>query len=215
MTLSNGLGLESASALQGFDVMPVGTLVALAMKILPGNIGIENLLKRSAKGDAEYLGAEFTVIGGEFDKRKIWSNLTLDGTTAGHAQAGVTSRALLRAIYESAHGLDPKDTSPAARARLAGATLASLNGASFLATLDIEPGGPRDGGGFFKDKNVIGKVLRVGDPDYRKLDQPPPAPIERSIPPVQSQTPPPAPSSAPAAATALTAIVRPTWSQES
>ena len=30
---------------------------------------------------------------------------------------------------------------------------------------------------------MIGKVLRVGDKGYRKLDQPPPMPIERSAPP--------------------------------
>ena len=34
---------------------------------------------------------------------------------------------------------------------------------------------------------MIGKVLRLGDQGYRKLDQPPPAPIERSAPPATAQ----------------------------
>ena len=37
--------------------------------------------------------------------------------------------------------------------------------------------------GNYRDKNVIGKVLRVGDQGYRRLEQPPPMPIERSAPP--------------------------------
>ena len=32
-------------------------------------------------------------------------------------------------------------------------------------------------------KNVISKVLRPGDKGYKKLDQPPASPIERSTPP--------------------------------
>ena len=74
-------------------------------------------------------------------------------------------------------------------ARRAGATLAGFNGATFLATVRSSPAASGDGGGYYKDKNVIGKVLRVGDQGYRRLDQPPPAPIERSTPPAQSQAP--------------------------
>ena len=184
------------------------------MKIRRGNIGIEDLLKRSAGGDAEMLDAEFTVQGGKHDKRKLWSYMILDGRTSGHAEAAKISRALLRAIFEAVHGIDPNDISPATVARRASATLAEFNGATFLATLEIEPGGKREGGGFYKDKNVIGKVLRVGDPGYRRLDQPPPAPIERSTPP-QSQPPTAAASGTPAAAPAHTAIARPGWAEKS
>jgi hypothetical protein len=207
----NGLGLDTASQAQGFDVIPAGTQVELVMNIKPGNIGIENLLKRTSKGDAEMLDVEFTIKGGEFDKRKIFANMLLDGTTSGHAKAGEISRSLLRAIFEAINAIDPKDSSPATTARRASATLAGFNGATFLATLEIEKGGKRSEGGFYKDKNIIGKVLRVGDPGYRKLEQPPPAPIERSTPPLHSATPgsPPPPNGSPAVAPA--AIAKPSW----
>ena len=108
----------------------------------------------------------------------------LDGTTAGHAKAAEITRALLRAIYEAVNAIDPNDASPEADARRNSATLAGFNGATFLATLEVEVGGLRpDGNGRYRDKNVIGKVLRVGDKGYCKLDQPPPMPIERSAPP--------------------------------
>jgi hypothetical protein len=202
----NNLGLDTANRAQGFEVIPSGTLVTLVMKIKPGTVGIENLLKRTSKGDAEFLDAEFTVEGGEYDKRKLFANMLLDGTTAGHAKAGEISRSLLRAIFESAHGIDPSDNAAPTMARRASATLAGFHGATFLATLEIEAGGKKPDGGFYKDKNVIGKVLRLGDQGYRRLAQPAPAPIERSVPPQQQQ---PAGNGAPVAA----AIAKPGWAQ--
>jgi hypothetical protein len=78
--------------------------------------------------------------------------------------------------------------------------------------LGIERGGQKPDGSFWPDKNVISKVLRVGDKGYRKLDQPPPAPIERSTPPTSPQSsgaaaPYGSPSVAP------TAIAKPTWAE--
>lgn len=205
----NGLGLEDASKVQGFEIIPAGTLVELVLKIRPGNIGLENMLKRTSKGDAKFLDAELTIKGGEFDKRKIFANMILDGTN--HARAAEFSRSLLRAIYEAAHGIDPNDNTPPTMARRAGVTLTDFNGATFLATLEIEKGGKRlDGNGFYRDKNTIGKILRVGDQGYRKLEQPPPAPIERSTPPLHPAASPPA-ATTPTAATA--AIAKPSWAQ--
>jgi hypothetical protein len=137
--------------------------------------------------------------------------MLLDGTTAGHAKAGEISRSLLRAIFEAVHSIDPKDSSPATMARRAGATLAEFNGATFLCTVEIEKGSKKPDGGFYKDKNIIGKILRIGDQGYRKLDQPPPAPIERSTPPLHQATPgsPTAPHGSPAVA----AISKPSWAQ--
>jgi hypothetical protein len=178
------LNLSSANKTQGLEVIPAGTLVTLAMKLRAGTIGAEGLCKRSSKGDSEGIDAEYTVKGGEYNDRKLYAFQLLDGTTAGHAKAAEITRALLRAIYEAVNAIDPNDASPEADARRNSATLAGFNGATFLATLEVEVGGKRpDGNGNYRDKNVIGKVLRVGDKGYRKLDQPPPTPIERSAPP--------------------------------
>jgi hypothetical protein len=180
------LNLGSANKTQGLEVIPAGALVTLVMKIRAGTIGVEGLCKRSSKGDSEGIDVEYTVKGGDYDGRKLYSFQLLDGTTAGHAKAAEITRALLRAIYEAVNAIDPNDTSPEADTRRNSATLAGFNGATFLATLEVEVGGkrsPEEGGGNYRDKNVIGKVLRVGDKGYCKLDQPPPMPIERSAPP--------------------------------
>ena len=204
------LNLSTANRTQGLEVIPAGTLVTLVMKIRAGTIGVEGLCKRSSKGDSEGIDVEYTVKGGEYDGRKLYAFMLLDGVTAGHAKAGEITRALLRAIFEAVNAIDPNDTSPEADARRNGATLAGFNGATFLATLEVEVGGKRpDGNGNYRDKNVIGKILRVGDKGYCKLDQPPPMPIERSAPPTTT-----AAAAAPGTpAAAATAIARPHWAQ--
>jgi hypothetical protein len=198
------LNLSTANRAQGLEVIPAGTSVTLGMKIRAGTIGVEGLCKRSSKGDSEGIDAEYTVKGGDHDGRKLYAFQILDGVTAGHAKAAEITRALLRAIFEAVNAIDPNDASPEADARRNGATLAGFNGATFLATLEVEAGGPRpDGNGRYRDKNVIGKVLRVGDKGYRKLDQPPPAPIERSAPAAAAGAP----------AVSPTAIEPPHWAR--
>ena len=59
----NGLGLDTANAAQGFEPIPAGTVCVLVMKIKPGNCGIDELCKRSSKGDSEGLDVEYVVQG--------------------------------------------------------------------------------------------------------------------------------------------------------
>ena len=93
----NALGLDTANKSQGLDVIPAGTQVELVMKIRAGSVGLENLCKRSSKGDAEGLDLEFTVRGGDYDGRKLYAVQLLNGTTAGHAKAAeITPRAVAR-----------------------------------------------------------------------------------------------------------------------
>jgi hypothetical protein len=204
------LNLGSANSIQGLELIPAGTLVTLAMKLRAGTIGVEGLCKRSSKGDSEGIDVEYLIRDGKYEGRKLYAFQLLDGTTAGQAKAAEITRALLRAIYEAIHAIDPNDVSPEADARRNSATLAGFNGATFLATLEVEVGGKRpDGNGNYRDKNVIGKVLRVGDQGYRRLDQPPPMPIERSAPPAAAAGG--APSGTPAVSP--TAIEPPHWAR--
>ena len=180
------------------------------MKIRAGTIGLESLCKRSSKGDSEGIDVEYTVKGGEYDGRKLYAFQLLDGTTAGHAKAAEITRALLRAIFEAVNGIDPNDNSPEADARRNSATLAGFNGATFLATLEIERGRQAAGrSGHYRDKNVIGKVLRVGDKGYRKLDQPPPH-ADRALGAARDAV---AARRGGTPAVAPTAIARPHWAQ--
>ena len=206
----DGQGLDTANRSQGFDPIPAGSLVELVMKIKPGNVGIDGLCKRSSKGDFEGLDLEYIVKGGEFDKRKLYAFSLLDGVTAGQAKAGEITRSLLRAIFEAVNGIDPNDNSPATTARRAGAELAGFNGATFLLNSELSAAARSPAGASTPTTTATQKVLRPGDKDYRKLDQPPPAPIERSAPPAantSSSTTNGSPAAAP------TMIAKPGWAE--
>jgi hypothetical protein len=206
--MSFKLELDKVERTRDFPVIPAGTLVEVVMKIRPGGVGEDGLLKRSSTG-GEMADIEFTIRGGEYDKRKFWTNQTLGGPTEGHKEAKVYSEELLVKIFDAVNGLNPKDRSPEAQARRRKATLASFDGATFLATLRVEKGDKRADGTSWPDKNAIGRVLQFGDANYRKCEQPPPSPIQHSTPPAQSQ-PASAPSGAPAVA-AIAPIKRPPW----
>ena len=204
----SGLGLDTANRRPGLRTDSSRHHLRAGHEDQARQLRVSTALKRSSKGDSEGLDVEYVVQGDEYDKRKIYAFHLLDGVRAGHAKAGEITRSLLRAIYESVHAIDPNDNSPEAISRRASASLADFNGATFLAELGIERGGEKpDGCYFWPDKNIITKVLRPGDKGYRKLDQPPAAPIERSAPPV---TPNPANGSP---AVAPTAIAKPTWAE--
>ena len=87
------------------EVIPHNTIASVLMRILPGNVGENGLLKRSAKGDAEVLNCEFVVVDGPYAKRKFWDNLLLEGTTPGQQEMANTNRGRLKKILESARGL--------------------------------------------------------------------------------------------------------------
>jgi hypothetical protein len=202
--MAPGLGLDSASRIQGADLIPTGTLVKLVMKIKPGSVGVENLCKRTAKGDAFGLDVEYAVQGGEYAGRKLYAFMLLGGTTEGHGKAAEYSRATLRAIFEAINDIDPNDYSEASITRRANATLrdSGFHGATFLATVGAERGGQKPNGEFYRNKNIISKVLRRNDQGYRKFDQLPPAPMTSPTTPTNGAAPAPA-----------TTIARPSWTE--
>jgi hypothetical protein len=102
-------------AQRNFDVIPDGTIATVRMTIRPGSAGEGGWLRRSKDGNSEALDCEFVVLDGPFAKRKVWSLLTVAGSTPGHAEAAKISAGKLRAILESARGIKPDDKSDAAK----------------------------------------------------------------------------------------------------
>jgi hypothetical protein len=142
------------------ELIPADTIASVQLRIRPGGVGEDNLLKRSKDGGCEMLDVEYVVVDGPFAKRKFWTNLVLAGTTSGHAQAADISRSMLRSILESARGIRPDDLSEQARARRT-AGLKDFDGLNFMARIGIEKGKPKkDGSGEnFPDRNIIASVI--------------------------------------------------------
>src|SRR5262245_7310030 len=89
------------------ELIPLDTVAAVLMRIRPGGVGEDGLLKRTSKGDAEMLDCEFTVVDGLHARHKFFENMVMAGTTDGHAKAAEMSRNTLRRILESARGIKP------------------------------------------------------------------------------------------------------------
>jgi hypothetical protein len=160
------LNFNNAGPQRSFDVIPENTTCVLQMNIRPGGAGDGGWLTRSADGNSEGLDCEFVVVGGDYDQRKVWQRLTLQGTTPGHAEAAKISRNLLRAILESAKGIKPGDTSEAAQAARSVGGWSDFEALRFIARLGVRP--PQNG---YAAKNTILEVITPERQVWRQPEQ--------------------------------------------
>jgi hypothetical protein len=171
--------LNDASEQRPDGVIPDGTFCALRMTLRPGGENIAGcsehdigLFKASLTSDVIYLDAEFTVISGPHEGRKLWQNFSVAGGKVGEdgvSKAWNIAKAALRAMVDSALGLDPKDMSDAAKAKRALRGFRDLDGIEFLAKIGVERGGQAPDGSTYADKNRIAHVVVPGEPQYAAL----------------------------------------------
>lgn len=162
------LDLNTAGQQKSFDVIPANSICTLQMTVRPGGVGPGNFLTRAAtaKGDSEGLDCEFTVVTGQYAKRKLWQRFTLHGSGPKHGEAGEISRNTLRAIVELARGVRPDDRSETANTARKLASYAELDGLRFIARLGVEP--PQAG---YKAKNIIAEVITPDKQAWKKPEQ--------------------------------------------
>lgn len=148
------------------SLIPEDTIAVVHLTVRPGNAGDGGWLKRSKTGDSQALDCEFTVVEGNFAKRKFWSLFTVEGTTEGHAKAAEISASRLRGILESARGIRPDDESDAAKNARRVNSWGDFDGLRFVAKIGIEKG--KDG---YKDKNSLASVVTPDKKDWTKVEQ--------------------------------------------
>ena len=148
--------------------IPEGTKATVVIHIKPGGVGEDGMLTRSEKRDCEMLAVVLTVADGTYKGEKWPEWWVLNGTTDGHAKAGEITRRKLKAIIDSAFGLDPNDKSPEARARRT-ISLGQLEGMAFITEIGIEKGS-----GDYSDKNVVTMVITKDKKDWHPVEQLPP-----------------------------------------
>jgi hypothetical protein len=164
---------NDAEQQQSFDLIPRGTIAPVRMTIKPGGHDDPSQgwtggwATQSHETGAVYLACEFVITEGEFAKRKVWSNIGLF-SPRGEKWAGM-GRSFIRAILNSARGIDPEDMSPDAAALRRIAGFGELDGIEFLARIDVE----RDGNG--EPKNVVKLAVEPNHPEYRRPGAPTPA----------------------------------------
>jgi hypothetical protein len=188
----------SDSAPFDMELIPSGEVALVQMRIRAGD-GVDGVLKRARNGQSEYLDAEFVLLDGKHARLKFWQNLLLAGETDGHKQMIAKSNAIMKAMLDSAYGIDPNDKSPEARAKRS-KTLRDFDGIRFQAKIGIEKGKKKDDGSneTYRDRNILDGITTPDKPGYRGPFEQGPSPSGGP----SSSTP---PSSAP--------ISKPGWAQ--
>jgi len=147
----------------GQGAIPEDSIIPFKMTIRPPKADkqsdIHSLLGKSGKGN-HYLDVEFEALG-TFSGRKIWQMFTV----AGSDTAAKISMRTLRAIVESARGISPTDSSPAAAEGRKLSDWADFNEMTFLLKVGtiVEQ---NDSNKNWYVNNTIKKVITKDDEAY-------------------------------------------------
>ena len=101
-------------------LIPNGTVCRAVITVKLGDMEIPEFgagqwFKASQSSAAKWMELEFTIVGGEHDRRKFWDRIFVDGDKMGQSgipQAKEIGLRTLRSIIDSGRGLDPADMSP-------------------------------------------------------------------------------------------------------
>ena len=102
---------------QEFSLIPNGTVCRAVVIVQQGDIEISEFgqgqwFKKSQSTSAKWMNLEFTIIGGEYDRRKFWHSVFVDGDKMGQSGMPLAKEIGLRtlkSIVESARNINPSD----------------------------------------------------------------------------------------------------------
>lgn len=153
------------------SLIPDNTVATVIATLRPGGAGFDGWLKNNRDGSCQMADFEFTVEGGDFDRRKFWTMFVVEGDTDGQKKAASISRSKLRAMLESAYAIDPNDDSDAAMEKRRVTGWANFDGLRFCAKIGIEKGALKDktagpDSERYEDKNVLKAVITPDETSY-------------------------------------------------
>jgi len=157
-------------------LIPAGTICRAVVNVKLGDMEIPEFgtgqwFKKSQTSKAKWMELEFTVIGGEHDKRKFWDKIFVDGDKMSPNGIPVTKEiglSTLRMIIESAFNIVPTDTSAEAQARRQISGVNDLNGMEICAKVGIDKG--TNG---YADKNKLTAAMTPNQKDFIPSGQAP------------------------------------------
>ena len=141
-------------------LIPHGLICKIEGRFRPGGEGDEELFKASKFNDDMLLDWEFTVLEGEFIRKKFWQAMPIN--CGGEKE--IRTKSILRAMVDSANGLRGDDYSEHARALRKFESETELDGIIFASEIIIEPG--TNG---FQAKNKLGRVVPADCPEWHAV----------------------------------------------
>ena len=197
--------MNDAEPQRSGEPIPDGTFAKVTMALRPGGIDGQSeidkgLLKASntVGSDVLNLDCEFTIVEGPHAKRKFWQTLTASGGKVDEKGVSISwkiTKSTIRAMIDSALGLNPEDMSEAAKQKRVLRGLADLNGITFVAKIRVEPSTDSRYG----DANKLARVILPTEKEWQAV--------------MQGQDVPPSPSSA-KARTNAPAQQQPAWNTQ-
>lgn len=150
-------------------LIPAGTVCRAVIVVKMGDIELQEFgagqwFKQSQSSKAKWMELEFTIVGGEHDRRKFWDRIFVDGDKMGESgipQAKEIGLQTLRKIIESANSLDPSDMSPEAQQRRNISGVMDLNGMEICAKVGI-----KKGNNGYSDSNKLTAALTPNQKDF-------------------------------------------------
>ena len=157
-------------------LIPAGTVCRAVITVKLGDMeipefGTGHWFKSSQSSKAKWMELEFTVIGGEHDRRKFWYRIFVYGDKQGASgipQAKEIGLSTLRSIIESAFNISPSDVSPEAQARRQIQGVKDLNGMEICAKVGIKKG--TNG---YADQNKLTAAVTPNQKDFIPSGQAP------------------------------------------
>ena len=149
------MNFNDAKPQNSFDLIPANTIAKARLVIKSGNDPADPFITRSKGGDTAYLNCEWIILEGKYVKRKVFDKIGLEGSDK-WVNMG---KARIRAILESAKGINPKDMSEIA------VTARQINSFNDLTNLDavIKIGVEHDKSGQYQDRN---RVIAIITPEH-------------------------------------------------
>jgi len=154
---------------QEFSLIPNGTVCRAVVVVQQGDVEIPEFgqgqwFKRSQSTSAKWMNLEFTIVGGEFDRRKFWHSVFVDGDKMGQSgmpQAKEIGLRTLKSVVESARNINPSDMSPQAQQNRNISGMFDLNAMELCVKVGIKKG--TNG---YKDSNQLMVALTPDNKDF-------------------------------------------------
>ena len=168
----NNVGDMSPSG--DFELIPENTIARAIITIKPNAVTMPEfsntpIFKASQTTSAKWLEVEYTIIGGQFDKRKFWTNHFFDGDAkddSGVSKSKKIGLQWLKAVVESHNNISAMDASPEAQAvrqiDMQKGGVASINGMNVCVKIGIEKSNDPQ----YSDKNRCKVILTQGMEGY-------------------------------------------------
>jgi len=159
--MSKWNNFNDAEDQMSYELIPHKTIAKVRLLLKKGNHVTKEFpdgwATKSKAGTCVYLACEFVILGGEYENRKVWSNIGLHSDNSSlYAEIG---RSTIKAILNSAHGLHKTDKSPEAEKQREIKSFADLDNLEFVAEITINDKGK-------SPKNEIKTIITPDHPKY-------------------------------------------------